>query len=81
MSIKAEDEMRTLGIAVSGAKNSLRRRAGCSPAQGALGRDPKMPADLVDDAAKYSARSLAANDEKTCRRYGKPSARRRGSRS
>ena len=68
-SIKGEDEMRTLGIMVSGAKNSLRRRAGFSPAQWVLGRDPKMPADLVDDTANYSAHSLAANDEKIRRRY------------
>ncbi|CAK0837883.1 unnamed protein product, partial [Prorocentrum cordatum] len=67
-SIRGEGEMRTLGIMVSGAKNSLRRRAGFSPAQRVLGRDPKMPADLVDDAANYSARSLATNDEKIRRR-------------
>ncbi|CAK0869680.1 unnamed protein product [Prorocentrum cordatum] len=63
-SIRGEDEMRTLAIMVSGAKNSLRRRAGFSPAQWVLGRDPKMPGDLVDDTANYSAHSLAANDEK-----------------
>ena len=79
-SVKGEDEMRTLGITVSGAKNSLRRRAGFSPAQWLLGRDPKMPADLVDDAASNSARGLAANDE---RGYagGMLSARQRASRS
>ncbi|CAK0846224.1 unnamed protein product, partial [Prorocentrum cordatum] len=68
-SIRGEDEMRTLAIMVSGAKNSLRRRAGFSPAQWVLGRDPKMPGDLVDDTANYSAHSLAANDEKIRRRY------------
>eukprot|EP00959_Pyramimonas_sp_CCMP1952_P207987 4350908-Pyramimonas_sp.AAC.1 len=54
---------------VSGAKNSLRRRAGFSPAQWMLGLDPKMPGDLVDDTANYSAHSLAANDENIRRRY------------
>ncbi|CAK0847915.1 unnamed protein product [Prorocentrum cordatum] len=68
-SIRGEDEMRTLATMVSGAKNSLRRRAGFSPAQWVLGRDPKMPGDLVDDTANYSAHSLAANDEKIRRRY------------
>ncbi|CAK0891483.1 unnamed protein product [Prorocentrum cordatum] len=68
-SIRGEDEMRTLAIMVSGAKNSLRRRAGFSPAQWVLGRDPKMPGDLVDDTANYSAHSLAAKDEKIRRRY------------
>ncbi|CAK0843154.1 unnamed protein product, partial [Prorocentrum cordatum] len=68
-SIRGEDEMRTLAIMVSGAKNSLRRRAGFSPAQWVLGRDPKMPGDLVDDTANYSAHSLATNDEKIRRRY------------
>ncbi|CAK0840847.1 unnamed protein product [Prorocentrum cordatum] len=53
-SIRGEDEM---------------RRAGFSPAQRVLGRDPKMPGDLVDDTANYSAHSLAANDEKIRRRY------------
>ncbi|CAK0836144.1 unnamed protein product [Prorocentrum cordatum] len=68
-SIRGEDEMRTLAIMVAGAKNSLRRRAGFSPAQWVLGRDPKMPGDLVGDTANYSAHSLAANDEKIRRRY------------
>ncbi|CAK0887145.1 unnamed protein product [Prorocentrum cordatum] len=68
-SIRGEGEMRTLAIMVSGAKNSLRRRAGFSPAQWVLGRDPKMPGDLVDDTANYSAHSLAANDENIRRRY------------
>ncbi|CAK0903821.1 unnamed protein product, partial [Prorocentrum cordatum] len=53
-SIRGEDEM---------------RRAGFSPAQWVLGRDPEMPADLVDDTANYSAHSLATNDEKIRRRY------------
>ncbi|CAK0789088.1 unnamed protein product, partial [Prorocentrum cordatum] len=68
-SIRGEGEMRTLGIMVSGAKNSLRRRARFSPPQRVLGRDPKMPADLVGDTANCSAHSLAANDEKIRRRY------------
>ncbi|CAK0841380.1 unnamed protein product, partial [Prorocentrum cordatum] len=68
-SIRGEDEMRTLAIMVSGAKNSLRRRAGFSPAQWVLGRDPKMPGDVVDDTANYSAHSLAANGENIRRRY------------
>ncbi|CAK0817731.1 unnamed protein product, partial [Prorocentrum cordatum] len=68
-SIRGEGEMRTLGIMVSGAKNSLRRRAGVSPAQWVLGRDPKMPADLADDTANYGAHSLATHDETICRRY------------
>ncbi|CAK0864559.1 unnamed protein product, partial [Prorocentrum cordatum] len=68
-SIRGEDEMRTLAIRVSGAKNSLRRRAGFIPAQWVLGRDPKMPGYLVDDTANYSAHSLAANDENIRRRY------------
>ena len=76
--VKVEDEMRTLRIMARGAKNSLRRRTGLSPAQWALGRDLKMPADLVDDAAHYSAHSLADT-----RRFagGAPSARQRASRS
>ena len=62
-SIKGKGEMRTLGIMASGAKSSLRRRGGLSPAQWALGRGPKMPVDLVGDAANCGARGLAANDE------------------
>ena len=68
-SVKGEDEMRTMSAMVSGAKNALRRRAGFSPAQWVLGRDPKLPADLVDGTAEVSAHSLACNDEKIRRRY------------
>ncbi|CAK0852860.1 unnamed protein product [Prorocentrum cordatum] len=70
-SVKDKDEMHALGIVASGSKNSLRRRAGFSPAQSqwALGRDPKTAADLADDAADCSTRSLAANDEKIRRRH------------
>ncbi|CAK0900905.1 unnamed protein product [Prorocentrum cordatum] len=75
-SIRGEDEMHTLAIMVSGAKNSLRRRAGFSPAQWVPGRDPKMPGDLVDDTANYSAHKVAANDEKIRRRYASRTAAR-----
>ncbi|CAK0879116.1 unnamed protein product [Prorocentrum cordatum] len=67
-SITGQDEMRSLGIVVSGAKNSFRRRACFGPAQWVLGRDLRMPADLVGDAADCSARGLAASDENICGR-------------
>eukprot|EP00959_Pyramimonas_sp_CCMP1952_P133481 2791359-Pyramimonas_sp.AAC.1 len=53
----------------SGAKNSLRRRAGFCLAQWVLGGDPKRPADPGDDTANYSAHSLATNDGNIRRRY------------
>ena len=67
--VTGEEEMRIMAMMVSAAKNTMRRRCGFSPAQWVLGKDPKLPADLVDGTEHEKALSLATHDPQLRRRY------------
>ena len=62
------DDMRTLGIVVSQAKNSRVRQCGASAYQWTFGKDPEVPSSLMDGSGDLGSHSAEIHDPELVKR-------------